>query len=60
MVYDPKDSQNGSGLSGWGQDGINLRLSLQFPIKPGGLTGYQTLVACSAPRTQSTWPTCRS
>jgi porin len=44
MVYDPKDSQNGSGLSGWGQDGINLRLSLQFPIKPGGLTGYQTLV----------------
>jgi porin len=44
MVYDPKDSQNGSGLSGWGQDGINLRLALQFPVKPGGLTGYQTLV----------------
>jgi porin len=52
MVYDPKDSQNGSGLSGWGQDGINLRLSLQFPIKPGGLTGYQTLVGVFSTRDQ--------
>jgi porin len=44
MVYDPKDSQNGSGLSGWGQDGINTRLSVQFPVKIAGRDGYQTLV----------------
>jgi porin len=44
MVYDPRDSQNSSGLSGWGEDGINLRLSATIPVSPGGLTGYQTLV----------------
>jgi len=44
MVYDPKDTQNVSGLNGWGQDGINARLAVQFPVKIGGLNGYQTLV----------------
>ncbi|WP_177142798.1 carbohydrate porin [Variovorax sp. YR216] len=44
MVYDPKDSQNDSGLSGWGKNGINTRLAVQFPVKIGGLDGYQTIV----------------
>jgi len=44
MVYDPKDSQNVSGLDDWGQDGINLRLSAQFPVQIAGRNGYQTLV----------------
>lgn len=44
MVYDPKDTQNVSGLSDWGKDGINTRLAVQFPVKIGGHNGYQTLV----------------
>jgi porin len=44
MVYDPNDTQNVSGLDGWGKDGINTRLALQFPVKIAGLGGYQTLV----------------
>lgn len=44
MIYDPKDTQNVSGLSGWGQDGINTRLSATFPVKLGGLPGWQGLV----------------
>jgi porin len=50
MVYDPKDSQNNSGLSGWGKDGINTRLALQFPVRIGGRDGYQTLVGVYSTR----------
>jgi porin len=44
MVYDPRDSQNSTGLDGWGQDGINTRLAVRFPVKIGGHDGSQTLV----------------
>lgn len=44
MIYDPNDTQDSSGLDGWGQDGINTRLALQFPVRIGDRDGYQTLV----------------
>jgi porin len=42
MIYDPKGAQQTSGLDHWGQDGITGRVSVLFPVKVGGLSGYHT------------------
>jgi porin len=43
MVYDPRGATQTSGLDNWGSDGVSGRLSAMFPIKVGGLSGYQSL-----------------
>lgn len=52
MVYDPRDTQNVSGLDGWGEDGINARVDLTFPVTIGGLSGYQTIYGMVSTRDQ--------
>jgi porin len=49
MVYDPQGSTQSSGLDHWGQDGISGRMSVLFPVKIDGRSGYQsfTVVATS-------------
>jgi porin len=42
MVYDPAGSQQSSGLSNWGQDGLTARLALTLPIPIAGLNGVHT------------------
>lgn len=55
MVYDPNDTQDVSGLQDWGEDGINTRLSVQFPVTIGGLAGYQNLVGVYSTRDSVDW-----
>jgi porin len=50
MVYDPSGAQQTSGLSGWGSDGLNERVSVNFPIRVGGNSGNQVLTEAATSR----------
>ena len=40
---DPRNSQQIWGIEGWGKEGITERLSVLFPAKIAGRSGYHTL-----------------